>query len=131
MIADNPYAAPSVDLEAIAELPLSDLTDLSDARRRLVMHLQDPESLALDKAAIGRRFRTGTLVSVGLIVLGLALIAVHAALAVLAAVGFMLLLIFGIRDLMVGIVAGGLAYVPFCLWEMRMSPMLGWKNSGG
>lgn len=30
----------------------------------------------------------------------------------------------GLRDLMVAIVVGGLIYVPFCIWEMRMSPML-------
>jgi len=29
-----------------------------------------------------------------------------------------------LRDLLVGIVVGGLVYVPFCLWEMRMSPMI-------
>ncbi len=30
----------------------------------------------------------------------------------------------GIRDLAIGIVVGGLIYVPLCLWEMRMSPQL-------
>ena len=30
----------------------------------------------------------------------------------------------GIRTFTVGIVIGGLAYVPLCLWEMRMSPQL-------
>ena len=30
----------------------------------------------------------------------------------------------GVRDLAIGIVVGGLIYVLFCLWEMRMSPQL-------
>jgi tetratricopeptide (TPR) repeat protein len=30
----------------------------------------------------------------------------------------------GIRDLAIAIVAGGLIYVPLCLWEIRMSPQL-------
>lgn len=30
----------------------------------------------------------------------------------------------GLRDLAMGIVIGGLVYIPFCLWEMRMSPNL-------
>ena len=30
----------------------------------------------------------------------------------------------GLRDLLLGIVIGGLLYVPFCVWEMRMSPLL-------
>jgi tetratricopeptide (TPR) repeat protein len=30
----------------------------------------------------------------------------------------------GVRDLAVAIVAGGLMYVPLCLWEIRMSPQL-------
>jgi hypothetical protein len=30
----------------------------------------------------------------------------------------------GLRELAIGIVIGGLVYVPFCLWEIRMSPQL-------
>ncbi len=30
----------------------------------------------------------------------------------------------GVRDLAIGMVIGGLIYVPFCLWESRMSPNL-------
>jgi hypothetical protein len=30
----------------------------------------------------------------------------------------------GLRELAVGMVAGGLVYVPLCLWEVRMSPQL-------
>jgi tetratricopeptide (TPR) repeat protein len=35
-----------------------------------------------------------------------------------------------LRDLMIGIVAAALIYVPFCLWEIRMSPTLLYKIYG-
>ena len=35
-----------------------------------------------------------------------------------------------VRELVNGIIVGGLAYVPFCWWETRMSPMLMWKIYG-
>lgn len=102
MTTANPYAAPSVTLDSMPVVQQPDLTDVAEARRRLQTHLQNPQAVAEDQAYVGRRFRTGTLISLAVLVLGVGLTVSNLSFIALVTVGLIMLLFFGVRDLLLG-----------------------------
>lgn len=105
MPIENPYAVPTTPVEAVcaATLRPPDANRLAHARTRLAAHLADPAARAVDKAFAGPRFGMASMVFAALLVATLAVgVAASPLWFIGSAVALVLVLVFAIRDYMLG-----------------------------